>query len=134
MRNFVSKRLVGTVLVGLALTVGVAACSDDADVASKNLSKDADNFKIQRRIVFYNGITNDYILEITGLCSVEKDAAKQQLAVTCKTGPDTFKKDFLGISDNVTWFAEQTDGTSVSTDQYKVTFKPTEVVPAIQVR
>jgi hypothetical protein len=33
------------------------ACSD-ADIASKNLSKAAEMFEIDRRIVFYNGITS----------------------------------------------------------------------------
>jgi hypothetical protein len=51
----------------LALAVGLAGCSNDAQVASRNLSQAADNFEINRRIVFYNGITNDYILVIEGL-------------------------------------------------------------------
>jgi hypothetical protein len=74
-------------VIGLSLTV--AACSNDAQVASYNLSQAADNFKINRRIVFYNGITGDYMLTIEGLCSQQHDAGK--LTVTCKTGAEAYK-------------------------------------------
>lgn len=111
----------------LALT----ACND-AQVASSNLSKAADNFEIQRRIVFYNGITGDYMLTIEGLCSQEHTDRK--LAVTCKTGPAAYKKHFLGLSDNVTYFSEQLEGKSVSTYHYRVVFKPSVIVPDIDFR
>lgn len=115
---------------GLALTA--TACSSDSDVASENLSKDADNFKIQRRIVFVNGITDKYLMSVEGRCSITDD--KNQLEVTCKTGEDEYKKHFLGLSDNVTYFAEQIDGKSVSTDHYKVIWKPSVIVPDVEAR
>lgn len=119
----------------LALTIGLAAgCSSDADVASQNLSKDADNFKINRRIVFYNGITGDYILQIEGYCSLGNDDPQYKLTVTCKTGPDQYKKHFLGLSDNVTYFCEQIEGANVSPNHYKVIFKPSTIVPDVEVR
>ena len=51
--------------------VGLTGCTSDADMVSENLSTDAEQFKIQRQIVFYNGITGEYLLEINGRCSVE---------------------------------------------------------------
>ena len=49
----------------------LAGCQRDAQVASWNLSKAADNFEINRRVVFYNGITDSYMLTIEGRCSIE---------------------------------------------------------------
>lgn len=121
-------------LVAVALTMGVSACSSDADVASQNLSKAADNFEVQRRIVFYNGITGQYMLEIDGLCSLGNEDKSGELTVTCKTGPNEFKKHFLGLSDNVTYFVEQLKDQNVSTDQYRVVFKPSTIVPDVDVR
>lgn len=115
------------------LLAGLAACSD-ADVASQNLSTAADNFQINRRIVFYNGITGQYMLTIEGLCSLGNTDKDRELSVTCKTGPGTFKKDFLGLSDNVTYFAEQIEDAPVNTYQYKVVFKPESIVPDINIR
>ncbi|MBR1173918.1 hypothetical protein JQ617_08130 [Bradyrhizobium sp. KB893862 SZCCT0404] len=124
------KKLIAVLaLIGGALSL--AAC-DDAQVASQNLSKAADNFEINRRIVFYNGITGEYMLTIEGLCSQEPSDRK--LAVICKTGPGTYKKHFLGLSDNVTYFSEQMEPAQASVYQYRVTFKPSVIVPSINVR
>lgn len=116
----------------LGLALGLAACSNDAQVASYNLSQAADNFRIARRIVFYNGVTGDYMLTIEGLCSQEQSDRK--LAVTCKTGPGEFKKHFLGLSDNVTYFSEQMEPATASTYFYRVTFKPSAIVPSVELR
>jgi hypothetical protein len=121
-----------TALAALGLASVLGACSNDAQVASYNLSQAADNFKINRRIVFYNGITGDYILTIEGLCSQEPDGKK--LSVTCKTGEGQYKKHFLGLSDNVTYFSEQMEAASVGVYQYRVTFKPTAIIPSIELR
>lgn len=118
--------------MAVALT-GLAACSD-ADVASTNLSKAADNFEVQRRIVFYNGISGEYILTIEGLCSLGNFDSAGEVTVTCKTGPGVFKKHFLGLSDNVTFFAEQMEPVAVGTYQYVVNFKPTAIIPDIKFR
>lgn len=117
----------------LLLVLVLAGCTD-ADVASSNLSKAADQFQVNRRIVFYNGITNEYILTIEGLCSLGNDDPAGQLSVTCKTGKDSYKKHFLGLSDNVTYFVEQVDGVDVNTYRYKVIFKPSVIVPDIDLK
>lgn len=120
-------------LVPLALLPLVAACSD-ADVASQRLSKAADNFEVERRVVFYNGITGGYMLTIEGLCSLKPDGVDQQLEVTCKVGPDSYKKHFLGLSDNVTYFAEQISAKAENVYHYRVVFKPSVIVPDIDLR
>lgn len=111
--------------------LGLTACDNAATVASRNLSQAADNFEINRRIVFYNGITDTYMLTIEGRCSIEADGADNQLEVTCKTGENEFKKHFLGLSDNVTYFAEQLEGADVSVYHYRVIFKPQSIIPDI---
>lgn len=71
------------------------------------------------------------LLSIEGLCSITKDA---QLEVTCKTGDGEYKKHYLGISDNVTYFVEQMDPASVDTYHYKVQFRPEELLPDVDVQ
>lgn len=116
----------------LAALGGLSGCSD-ARIASQNLSKAADMFEIDRRIVFYNGITGDYILSLEGRCSIEVDQHDHQLEVTCKTGANEFKKHFLGISDNVTYFAEQLQSKQASVFHYRVIFKPQAIVSNVDV-
>lgn len=110
------------------VSVLLAGCSQ-ADVASNNVSKAADNFEINRRIVFYNGITNEYILIIEGYCSLGNSDAAGSLSVTCKTGANEFKKHFLGLSDNVTYFAEQLEPAPVNVWNYRVIFRPSAIIP-----
>lgn len=122
------SRLKVALLAGLLLLAGC----NDADVASHNLSQDADNFKINRRVVFFNGITDTYLLSIEGYCSIVDQ--ENQLEVTCKTGPDSYKKHFLGLSDNVSYFVEQVESANVSAYHYKVVFKPEVILPDIELR
>lgn len=120
-------------LVAVGLLVVLSGCSD-AYLASRNVSKAADQFEIDRRIVFYNGITGDYILAIEGRCSLQTDVdIPDELAVICKTGVDEYKKHFLGLSDNVTYFAEQLEVAKVNVYHYRVIFKPSVILPDIDV-
>lgn len=120
------------IAIAMAASFALTSCSDDAQVASQNLSKAADNFEVSRRIIFYNGITDTYMLTIEGLCSIS--VGDRKLDVTCKTGPWQYKKHFLGLSDNVTFFAEQLEGKSVSAYHYRVTFKPQSIIPDVNFR
>lgn len=69
---------ISAAFIALAAVFFMAACSD-SETASDNLSKDSDNFKIARKIVFYNGITDKHILAIEGFCSIKADMTDKQL-------------------------------------------------------
>jgi len=127
MKNTIKKSIL--VLGIVAAAIGFTGCQSDAQTASRNLSVAADNFEVDRRVIFYNGITGDYMLTIEGKCSIEDQ--RHQLEVTCKIGHNEFKKHFLGLSDNVTYFAEQMTSVGVSTFHHRVIFKPQSIVPDI---
>ena len=118
------NRLFILLIVAMLFLIG---CTD-AQVASRNLSKAAEQFELERRVIFYNGITGEYILTIVGRCSVESGTV---LAVTCKTGRMDYKKHYLGLSDNVTWFSEQLQSAEASAYRYRVIFKPSVIVPDV---
>lgn len=117
------KRIALFVIMVLALT----GCVTDAAVVSENISTAADQFEIDRRIVFFNGITDTYLLSIEGKCSIEDEG--YQLEVTCLVGPNEYKKHFLGLSDNVSYFVEQTQEVEASKYRYRVIFKPSVIIP-----
>lgn len=123
---------IGLMAVAFAAAL-VAGCSD-ADIASQNLSVAADNFEINRRVVFYNGITGGYMLSIEGICSLGNADSARQVSITCKTGPKTYRKHFLGLSDNVTFFVEQLEPAAASTFHYRVVFKPQTIIPDVDFR
>ena len=118
-------------VVAILMVLASGCLNSDADMASRNLSKAADQFEVSRRIVFYNGITGDYILVLEGLCSLGDNDLDGELSVTCKTGPASYKKHFLGLSDNVTYFAEQIEQVEADIYHYRVIFKPEAIIPDI---
>lgn len=124
-------KLIGALLIALVLLTG---CEREADVASRNVSIAADQFEVQRRVVFFNGITDTYLLSIEGLCSLGNHDAAGELTVTCKVGPNSYKKHFLGLSDNVSYFVEQLEASKVDTYHYRVTFRPSLIVPDLDIR
>lgn len=133
MRKF-GMGLMALVLVCTAL-LGAGCMESDADVAAKNISKAAEQFEVPRRIVFFNGITDNYLLTVEGYCSVETadSGLSGALEVTCKSD-DGFKKLFLGLSDNVSYFVDQLQPIDVSTQHYRIIFKPSTIVPSVDAR
>ena len=128
-----TKSRIALILASVMIMLVAVGCNE-ADVVSHNLSQEADRFNVLRRIVFYNGITEQYMLTIEGFCSLGNDRTATEISVTCKTGVnDEFKKHFLGLSDNVTYIVEQIEGQNVSPDHYKVIFKPTVIIPDVDV-
>jgi hypothetical protein len=125
------KRKLSIIAIALAATLGLGACASDADMASENLSKAADNFDVYRRVVLYNGITDTYTLAVTGKCSLNNGSGD---SVTCKMENGEYVKHIFRMGDNMTLFAEQLSTKDVSLKQYKVYFRPSQVIPDIDVR
>ncbi len=125
------KKLV-TTFVGVMAIIILAGCTE-ADTVSQNLSKSADSFEVQRRVVFFNGITDKYLLTVEGLCSINVNDAKK-ITVTCKVDDEQYKKHYLGLSDNVSYFVEQTDAKYEDAYHYKVLFRPEQIVPDIEMQ
>lgn len=129
------KRTIAAALVLTAACLGLTACTSDAHRVSENLSTESEQFRIERKIVFYNAITDKYIAEVNGRCSVDTASGVPggTLAVTCKVGPNKFIKDYLGKSDNVTWFMLQQEPVDASVYHYEIILKPENVVPDLRV-
>lgn len=130
MRNIIAvKRLI----VGffIAVCCGIVGCSD-SEIAAYNVSQDAHQFKVFRRVVFYNGITDTYILTIEGYSSITEDS-NGKVSVIVKTENNEYLKHYLGLSDNVTYFCEQIEPSRVSNNQYRVLFKPKAIIPDIKI-
>lgn len=124
------KILAGAAVAALVLT----GCSSEADVAMENNKKASENFEILRRVVFINGITDTYLLEIEGACSFEDGGGNVQ--VVCKQGetPDgraLTVRHVMGLSDNVTYVVEQLEPEPVDIFHYRLNFRPEVILPYI---
>lgn len=122
-----------TILLALLTALGLfaSACTSDADRASTNLSRAAEQFEVQRHIVGINGITDEILFEVEGRCSIESGntGVANTLEVTCKHGPDDLRKHFVGLSDNVTYITTQLEGVDVDVYRTRIILKPENIVP-----
>lgn len=124
------KRIgVAAVVIG---AIALSGCTSSADRVNQNLSEAAENFEVQRTIVFYNGITEAYIAAIEGRCSVENDGTK--VRAICKVGPDAYERHEIGLADNVTYFALQTETADVSDYKRRIVLKPGNTLPDFDVQ
>ena len=124
------KKIILSAFVALALV----SCHQESDVASFNVSQAAHNFEVNRRCIFFNGITGEYMLSIEGLLSVKESDTQKRLEVVVKTGPKTYKKHYLGLSDNVSYFVEQLEPVEADPFHYRVFFRPTTIIPDVEVQ
>jgi hypothetical protein len=123
------KKTTLSIAAALVATLALTGCmEDDATVATENLKKAADNFEVNRRVVFYNGITDTYILTVEGFCSMDLNATATAFNVICKVGANDYKRHTLVLADNVSAFVEQLDSVKVSAYHYRVTFKPQAIL------
>lgn len=124
--NRIAKIAVAAVGVIAFVGTTAAGCTSDADRASENVSTAADNFEVNRLIVGINGITGEVLFSVEGACSIKRDG---DLVVICKEGKDTYKKHYLGLSDNVTFVSTQLEPVQASAYRTRIILKPQNFVP-----
>ena len=124
-----------TAIIGGALALGIlataGACDSDAKVASDNLSKAADQFEVQRKIVGINTRSGEYLFYVEGRCSIERAG---DLIVTCKQGPNEYRKHYIGQATDVAWVSTQMDAIDVSVYYTRVVLKPEGLIPEIDLQ
>lgn len=114
------KKVMGILAIVMLAVVTLGGCSweDEADVASYNISKEADNFNVYRKVTVLNNQSDMTMLEFEGWCSISKDNTDNQLEITYRVGEDTYYKDFIGLNDRTTYVVTQLDGSKVDKYHY----------------
>ncbi len=118
------RYVLAVLLIGLLLS----GCSD-SETVTRNIKKDAEQFKIIRRVIFMNNITGEYLFETQGNCSIETNNKASRLELTCKVGEDKYKVHYFGLSDNTSYIVEQLEWKEENKYRYKIIFKPESILP-----
>lgn len=118
-------------LLMLMSCIWLCGCSE-ADKVNKNISKQADYFETERRITVYNARTDKIILEAEGLMAISNNS-ENELVCTVKTGPSTYKKNYIYLNDYTMYVVEDITGTTTDPYHYKMYFH-TDVLPDVEVR
>lgn len=98
----------------------LASCSA-ADNVNHNLSQAADNFEVIRKITVYNARTDLIVMEMEGYMSLTNNTSNE-LVVTCKTGQNQYKKNYVYLNQYVIYVVEDITGTITDPYHYKVKF------------
>ncbi len=123
------KRKILFITLLIALLFTFSGCQTEADKVSHNLSKEADNFNVVRQLTVINCIEGDVLFQMTGKMSIKADTPDNQLEVTVEDEDGTYKKHFIGLSDNVTYVVEDISKNKVSKYKYTLNYNPKMWIP-----
>ena len=129
-----NKRIINIIIILFMLmcfTGCEAIFGNSADTVKQNISKEADEFKVKRRITFVNLRDGQYLFQMTGNCSVKggADSSSNELEVICRIGKDKYQKHMLYIANETTYVVEQLEYSDVSRYDYEIVFRPEAIVP-----
>lgn len=94
-----------------------------SDRVSYNVSKEADEFNICRKITVINSRTDTIIYELEGVFALSNNV-NNELEIICQTGENEYKKHFIYLTDTILYVVEDMQGADISPYHYEVTFYP----------
>lgn len=120
--------IIAAILVLMCITSICAGCTE-ANRVNYNITEEAENFNVYRRVTVINCIKGDTLFEIEGRMNIEADTADNQLEIIVEVDNNKFKKHFIGLSDNVTYTVEDISGSEVSKYHYEINYNPNMWIP-----
>jgi len=121
--------LVILILVIFIIILVLTGCTE-ADRVSRNVSDEADNFNVFRRLTVINARSDELVLEMDGYFSIHVDNVDNQLEVTCKTSDTSYAKHFVGLNEWVIYTVEDISGAEVDPYHFEIHYLPEgNVVP-----
>ena len=115
------KKFIAFIMVLVSVCVMLVGCGSEADKVNHNISKQADYFETERKITVYNARTDKIILETEGFMSISNNN-HNELVITCKTGPNTYKKNYVYLNAYTMYVVEDITGTHTDPYHYKLYF------------
>ena len=119
-----------TVIIAVLIVISCLASCTAADNVNHNLSQSADNFECLRKITVYNARTDLIVMEMEGYMSLSNTSTRE-LVVTCKTGANEYKKNYIYLNEYVIYVVEDITGSKTDPYHYEVYFYT--VLPDIDV-
>lgn len=121
------KKSVLIILVLAIIGMALAGCDRQADRVSYNVSQEADNFNVIRRLVVLNARTDKPMFEMVGAFSFTLE--NNRIVAIVETGPGEYKKHSVGLNEWTLWSIEDISGSEVDKYRYEVNFLPEMIVP-----
>ena len=119
--RYIDMKKIICLVMALLIVVGSMTACTAADNVNHNLSQAADNFQCLRKITVYNARTDLIVMEMEGYMSLSNNTTNE-LVVTCMTGANEYKKNYIYLNEYVIYVVEDITGTLTDPFHYKVHF------------
>lgn len=121
------RKRIAIILILIGLVALLGACSQASRV-SHNISKEADNFNVARRLAVINARTDKPVFELIGNFSIQNNS-HNELEIIVEVAPNVYKKHFVYLSEWTIYVVEDISGAYVDKYHYEVNFLPEMIVP-----
>lgn len=125
-----SKLLISALCaLSLATCTMLSGCDTEVNRVNYNITEEAENFNVYRRVTVINCIKGDTLFSMEGCMNIEADTADNQLEIIVEVADGEYKKHFIGLSDNVTYTVEDISGSEVDKYHYEINYNPNMWIP-----
>ena len=114
--------------IALVLFFTLSGCTQ-AERVSYNVSKQADNFNVKRRLTVINTRTDKCILQMTGKISIEDVTDGIAVLVEVDRDKGIYQKHWVYLNENTMYTVEDLNGVEVSKYAYEMEFMPQMLTP-----
>lgn len=121
------KKVLSIILTVAIIVLALSGCSQ-ARRAGANISKEANNFNVTRRLAVINARTDEPVFELIGNFSLQNNSANE-LEIICETANGVYKKHFVYLNEWTIYVVEDVSGAYVDTYHYEVNFLPEMLLP-----
>lgn len=116
------KKVMALLAVFVLLCAFLTGCTEVYKV-SNNISQEADNFNVTRKLTVLNARTDTILLELTGTFSLQNNS-ENELEVIIETAEGKYQKDLVYLNDYTMYVVEDISGTDVDKYHYEINFLP----------
>lgn len=121
------KKTIAVILSALCVICLFGGCRESSRVAH-NVSQQADNFNITRRLVAINTRTDKPVLEVIGNFAILNNSSNE-LEVVVEIGHERYKKHLVYLNEWITYTVEDLSGVFADPYHYEVNFLPQMIQP-----
>lgn len=125
--KYISIVAIAALIIIVLMTL--TGCTSEAEMVSYNVSKQADNFNVMRRLTVINTRTDKCILQMTGKISIEDVTDGIAVLVEVDRKKGIYQKHYVYLNENTMYTVEDVTGVRVSRYAYEMEFMPQTLVP-----
>ena len=122
------KKIIAILVCMMTLACVLCGCQRQSDRVAYNISKEADNFNVTRRLAVINARTDEPVFEVIGNFAISNNSTNE-LEITVEVGQGVYKKHMVYLNEWTIYVVEDVSGAYVDNYHYEVNFLPEMIIP-----